>query len=151
MDKATAFAAFEQARTSFLDLVVHPNGEKITRASLRNVDCFMVTEVCVVFCNKDNKYVVLPFTDSLPTYETIKITSDKRREYPSTKEIERDFIEPIVRELIRRDPAFTNEVQNEILDYLPEWIRSSPANPENKKKLEQYEILKSELTSLGII
>lgn len=151
MDKATAFAAFEQARTSFLDLVVHPNGEKITRASLRNVDCFMVTEVCVVFKNKDGKYLVLPFTDNLPTYETIKVTNEKRREYPSIKEIERDFMEPIVRELIKRDPALTNETQNEILDYLPEWIRSSPSNPENKQKLEQYEILKQELTEKGLI
>ena len=151
MDKQTAFAALEQAKTSFLPLVAHPSGEKITRASLRNVDCFLVTEVCVVFRNKDGKYLVLPFTDNLPTYEPIKVTNEKRRPYPSTKEIARDFVEPTARELLKRDPALTNETQNEILDYLPEWIRSSPANPENKQKLEQYEILKQELTKKGLI
>lgn len=151
MDKQQAFTAINEIKDAFLSQVAHPDGAKITRTMLRNVDAEAVTEVCIVFRNADNQFLVVPFTANLSTYSSLKITGDKRKEFPSLLDIEREYIEPIAMALIRNSSMFTEEQKAEILDFLPEWVLASPANPENKQKIEQYETLKKELEDKGLL
>lgn len=151
MDKATAFTIFNTEKANFFSSILYPEGEKITRAALTEVDCVMVNEVCLVFRNKNGKNLVVPFTTNLPRFEDLKSTNEKRREFPTLQEIERDFLEPIIRDLIFINTKYSNEIKNELFDFLPTWIRISPANPQNKQKIEQYESLKKELSEKGLI
>lgn len=151
MDKQQAFAAINQIRTDFLAKVAHPDGATITRAMLRNVDAEAVTEACIVFRNADNQFLVVPFTANLSHYSQLKVTEDKRKKFPSLVDIEREYIEPIAAVFIRNSTVFTNDDKSAILDYLSDWVITSPANPENKQKIEQYETLKKELEDKGLL
>jgi hypothetical protein len=151
MNKQEAFAIINNLNTSFLAQVAHPAGDRITRTSLRNVDAEMVTEVCIVFKNKEEKMLVIPFTTGLSSYATLNVSKDQRKEYPSLVEIQRDYAEPIVKGLIAKSTTLTQEQKAELVDYLPDWAMESPSNPENKQKLEQYENLKKELQDKGLL
>lgn len=137
MDKATAFAALDALEKNFLDLLAHPDGGVMTRQHLRNVDAVIVEKSGIVFRNKDGKNLIV-----LHDYQ--------RRTFPTSYDVASVFIPKIIEELISRS-AHTDDEKIILKDSTESWLNARTLNPENERKIQQYNNLKKELEEKGLI
>lgn len=138
MTKDEIIAKINLVEANFIKNLAFPDGGPMTRPSLRNVDADIITNKCIVFKNNALKYIVVPF-------------SFRAKFYPSTSEIYEEFIESLIRPLIERDASLSEDDRNAMIDMKDEWFSGRASNPENSKKLAQYNLLKEELERKGII
>lgn len=152
MNRQEAFAKLQSLSDAFVAQLAHPEGGRVTRALLRNVDAEFVDELFVVFKNKDNKVLVLPFTANLPSAAAMRIIENSgKKEFPDAKEVRVEYMERILPFLIKRDASIAEDAKDALIDFIADWSKSSPINPENLQKLKQFEELKKELTGLGLV
>lgn len=138
MTKDEIIAKINLVEENFIKNLAFPDGGPMTRPSLKNVDADIITNKCIVFKNNALKYIVVPF-------------SFRAKFYPSTSEIYEEFIESLIRPLIERDTSLSEDDRNAMIDMKDEWYGKRVNNPENAKKLAQYNKLKKELEDKGII
>lgn len=137
MDRQQAFAALNVLESMFLGSLVHPDGEPMTRQHFRNVDAVIIEKAGIVFRNKDGKHLVV-----LHDYQ--------RRTFPTRHEVASSFVPRIIDELIARS-THTDDEKLILKDSVELWLSSRTLNPENARKIQQYNDLKKELEEKGLI
>jgi hypothetical protein len=138
MTKDEIIAKINLVEKNFIDNLAYPDGGQMTRPSLRNVDADIIVNKCIVFKNNALKYIIVPF-------------SFRAKFFPSTSEIYEEFIESLIVPLIQRNASLSEDEKNAMIDMKDEWYSERVTNPENAKKLSQYNALKKELEDKGII
>lgn len=138
MEKQEIFLKFNNIESEFLSGILHQEGGPMTRAALRNVDAEIITFGCIVFKNRDGKYIVVPF-------------NFKGRVFPSAYEVSENFMDKVIEPLVKRHPSLTEDEKAAMIDLKDEWLSQRVANPENAKKIAQYNSLKTELEEKGLI
>ena len=138
MTKEEIFAKIDLIEKNFIDNLAYPDGGQMTRPSLKNIDADIITNKCIVFKNNALKYIVFPF-------------SFRAKFFPSTPEIYEEFIEFLIGPLIQKEASLSEDEKNAMIDMKDEWYSGRVSNPENAKKLSQYNALKKELEDKGII
>ena len=116
---------------------VFPEGGRIARSGLRNVDCVYAGVIGAIFENKDSKFVFLPF--------------NRGRLFASNLEVRQIFIPEIAQWMIQKDTSLDVTQKEKIIDFIPFWLETRPSSPENFEKIMRFNALKKELEEKGLI
>lgn len=151
MNKEDAFVKIQELADSFLAQVGHPDGGRVTRATLRNVDADLVRDRLIVFKNKDNKFFVVILESGSSSRSSLGNPEESRKSFPSVAEIKSSFITEILPWLIRKDTSIAEADKLDAIEFIPDWMQKNPFSGGNVEKIKKYKELKKELESLGII
>lgn len=151
MDKQQAFAALNALESTFLDSLAHPDGGKVVRAMLRNVDAELIRDTLIVFKNKDGKFLVLPLENGERSVFHASDGNDSKKKFPDIAEIKSVYITEILPWLIKRDTSIADDDKMDAIEFIPDWMQRNPFSGANTEKIKKYKELKSELESLGLI
>ncbi len=114
-----------------------PEGGRIVRSGLRNVDCVYAGVIGAIFENKESKLVFLPF--------------NRGRMFASNLEVKQFFVPEIAQWMVQRDASLDAAQKERVIDFIPSWLETRSSSPENLEKITRFNALKKELEEKGLI